>query len=59
MPLHNVFEGMVFRLLKGVCPVQGVEPGVEKILCPVIWSRGREGSIAEEEGGVSEVVHVL
>lgn len=36
MPLYDVFEGVVLGFLEVVGSVQGVEPGVEEVVGPVV-----------------------
>jgi hypothetical protein len=59
MPLDEMLESMILRFLKLVCSVKRVEPGVEEVLGPVVWRGGGERGVTEEEGGMSEIVHVL
>ena len=40
MPLYDMFEGVVFGFLEVVGAVEGVEPGVEEIVCPVVSGLG-------------------
>lgn len=52
MPLHNVFESVVFGFLEVVAAVEWVEPDVQEEVGPVIGGLRGGWRVAEEEGCV-------